>query len=467
VGQAVLIIDDEETLARNLAVYLERQGYEVQTAGSAEQGLSLHASFKPDVVLLDHNLPGMTGLQALEKLRASDGHTQVVLMTGYGGTELAVSAMKAGAADYLAKPLVLSELKLLLERLLSRNRLESTVSYYNRREAESSGIDRILGQAPAIVSLRQQIVALLESERQLADDEAPAVLIQGETGTGKELVARALHFDGKRAPMPFVELNCGALPAQLVEAELFGYERGAFTDARQRKAGLVETAEGGTLFLDEIGEADASTQVKLLKLLEDRRFRRLGGLRDQRVNVRIVSATHRPLEQMVKAGQFRADLYYRLRIVELKVPSLRERGGDIPGLARHFLQLQAQRYRKGPLTLSPEADAAMLRHAWPGNVRELRNAIEQAVLLAQGPQIGLRELAFLSAAVPGANEQDGSADADEDLNLERAERRLIARAMARAGDNVTQAARLLGVSRDTLRYRLERLSMRPGSEAPR
>ena len=267
--------------------------------------------------------------------------------------------------------------------------------------------------------------------------------------------------------MPFVELNCGALPPQLVEAELFGYERGAFTDARQRKAGLVETAEGGTLFLDEIGEADASTQVKLLKLLEDRRFRRLGGLRDQHVNVRIVSATHRPLEQMVKAGQFRADLYYRLRIVELKVPPLRERGADILRLARHFLQVQGQRYRKADLTLSTEAEAAMLRHAWPGNVRELRNAMEQAVLLSQGPQIGLRELAFLSAAVADVGAGEAAAFGEGDLNLERAERQLITQAMARSGDNVTQAARLLGVSRDTLRYRLERLSMRPGVDGGR
>ena len=199
VGHAVLIIDDEETLARNLAVYLGRQGYEVQVAGSAEQGLALHAEFKPDVILLDHNLPGMTGLQALEKLRANDSQAQVVLMTGFGGTELAVSAMKSGAADYLAKPLVLSELKLLLDRLMNRSRLESTVNYYNRRDAESSGIDRILGQSPPIAALRQQIAALIESERQLADDQAPVVLIHGETGTGKELVARALHFGGKRS----------------------------------------------------------------------------------------------------------------------------------------------------------------------------------------------------------------------------------------------------------------------------
>ncbi|WP_234414072.1 sigma-54 dependent transcriptional regulator [Ideonella sp. A 288] len=466
-GRAVLIIDDEETLARNLAVYLGRMGYEVQLAGSAEQGLAMYTEFKPDVVLLDHNLPGMNGLQALERMRSGDPQAQVVMMTGFGGAELAVSAMKAGAADYLAKPLALSELKLLLERLMSRNRLETAVSYYNRRDAEASGVDRILGESPSIEALRQQVRLLLESEQQLDDGEAPVVLIQGETGTGKELVAKALHFGGARAALPFVELNVGALPAQLVEAELFGYERGAFTDARQRKAGLVETAEGGTLFLDEIGEAEPSTQVKLLKLLEDRRFRRLGGLRDQSVNVRIVSATHRPLDQMVKAGQFRADLYYRLRIIELKVPPLRERGTDILRLANHFLKWHGQRYRKGDISLAPEAESAMMSHRWPGNVRELRNAMEQAVLLCQGTQVGLRELGFLWAATPDAESAVVPDDDGGDLNLERTERRLIQQALSRTNDNVTQAARLLGVSRDTLRYRLERLSLRVNGEAGR
>jgi transcriptional regulator with PAS, ATPase and Fis domain len=298
------------------------------------------------------------------------------------------------------------------------------------------------------------------AERRLTDGDVPTVLIHGETGCGKELVARALHFDGVRSSAPFVELNCGALPQQLVEAELFGYEKGAFTDARQRKVGLVETAEGGTLFLDEIGEADASTQVKLLKLLEDRRFRRLGGLREQQVNVRIVSATHRPLELMVKEGRFRADLYFRLRIVEITVPPLRERADDVSFLAHHFLRFHAQRYRRPEPTLTAEAEALLARYPWPGNVRELRNSMEQALLLARGSVIGPRELPFVAMdGVPEANPPVTEAD----LNLERAERRLILAALDRSADNVTQAAKLLGVSRDTLRYRLERLQLRGGN----
>ena len=457
-SRAVLIVDDEQTLARNLAVYLERQGYEVRVCESAEAGIAAYAEFKPDVVLLDHNLPGCSGLDALKRLRESDADACVVMMTGYGGVELAVSAMKEGAADFLTKPLALSGVRLLLERLLDRSRLESTVRYYRERDAGHGGLEKIVGRSPAMQALRERIERVLETERHLPEGEAPTVLILGETGTGKELVARALHFGARRRSGPFVELNCGALPAQLVEAELFGHERGAFTDARERKVGLVETADHGTLFLDEIGEAEHSTQVRLLKLLEDRRFRRLGSVREQQVDVRIVAATHRPLDELVREGRFRADLLYRLRVVELRIPPLRERGRDVIELAGHFLQAQAQRYRRGPLTLGTDAEDALLRHPWPGNVRELRNVIEQAVLMSSGPVIGARELAMLEPG-PGARAAGGEPQ-DEDLNLERAERRLIDAAMARTGGNVSQAARLLGVSRDTLRYRLERMGLR-------
>lgn len=466
-GRAVLIIDDEATLARNLATYLERLGWATRVAGSAEDGLAQYSEFRPDVVLLDHNLPGRSGLEALGQLRSIDPQARVVLMTGYGSIDLAVSAMKQGAVDYLAKPLALSELKLLLERLTNQQRLETTVDYYRGREAVGSGIDKIEGGSPAVLALRERIVMLLDAERRLTDDCLPTVLIRGETGTGKELVARALHYGSRRAAMPFVELNCGALPPQLVEAELFGYEKGAFTDARQRKVGLVETAEGGTLFLDEIAEADASTQVKLLKLLEDRGYRRLGGLREQRANVRILAATHRPLDRMVQQGSFRADLYFRLRMVEVKVPALREREGDALLLALHFLRLHARRYARGNLVLTTDAQRLLREHTWPGNVRELRNAMEQAVLLARGDAIGPRELAFLAAderpAQARTPAQAAEAASDGDLNLERAERRLVEQALAREAGNITQAARLLGISRDTLRYRLERLQIRAPS----
>lgn len=455
-GRAVLIIDDEATLGRNIATYLGRLGWETLWVASAEAGLQRLPEFRPDVILLDHNLPGATGLEALPRLLAAEPAAQVVLMTGHGSIDLAVSAMKQGAADYLAKPLALSELRLLLERLMGQHRLARAVDYYRGRVADSSGLDKLLGASAPMQALRERIAMLIDAERALVDGDAPTVLIHGETGTGKELVARALHFGGARAQAPFVELNCGALPQQLVEAELFGYERGAFTDARERKTGLVEAAQDGTLFLDEIGEADAGTQVKLLKLLEDRRFRRLGSSRELQVNVRIVAATHRSLEQMVREGRFRADLYFRLRIVELTVPPLRERGEDVMQLATHFLAHHAQRYRRAVPRLDAQAMALLRQHGWPGNVRELRNAMEQALLLARGPEIGRRELAFLdldarmAPAVPAV---------PESLNLEQHERLLIQTALDRSGGNVSQAARLLGISRDTLRYRLERHGM--------
>ncbi|GAA0751023.1 sigma-54 dependent transcriptional regulator [Ideonella azotifigens] len=465
-GLAILIIEDETTLARNLAVYLERQGYEARTAASAEEGLAQLASWRPELVLCDHNLPGQSGLEALRRIRTQDPDIRVVMMTGYGSTELAVEAMKAGAADFLTKPLVLGEVKLLIERLLDQGRLANAVDYYTQREAQGSGLDKIIGESPPMRALKASIATLLDAEAQLADAQPAAALIVGETGTGKELVARALHFGGPRRARPFVELNCGALPSQLVEAELFGYERGAFTDARQRKAGLLETAEGGSVFLDEIGETELATQVKLLKLLEEKQLRRLGGLHSRPVDARVISATNRPLQQMVAAGSFRADLYYRLRIIELTVPPLRERGSDIVLLARHFLALHAGRYRKPGLRFSAEAERRLLGHAWPGNVRELRNAIEQAVLMAMDTNIGPAELRFLGdAALPTAPTAFAAeATDDEDLNLERMERRLVQRALDRSGQNVSAAARLLGVSRDTLRYRLERLGLRTGED---
>ena len=334
-GSAVLVIEDEATLAKNIAVYLGRQGHEVVTADTAETGLAELERFKPDVVLLDFHLPGMDGMAALGRLAEQAPGIPVIMVTGHGTVELAVEAMKNGAYDFLTKPLSLAKLRLLIERALGESRREEALSYYRRREAALGDRCTLIGESPPMMALKARIDQLIEAESKLRDGEPPAALVTGETGTGKELVARALHFSGPRASKPFVEINCAAIPAQLLESELFGHERGAFTDARERKIGLVETAEGGTLFLDEIGDLDLGLQAKLLKLLEEKTVRRLGSLRDQKVDVRIVAATHRPMEQHVRDGRFRADLYYRLRIVEFRLPSLRERGDDVhsgPGL---------------------------------------------------------------------------------------------------------------------------------------
>ena len=461
-SHAVLVIEDETVLAKNILIYLQRNGYEVQLAQSAEEGLALLDTVHPDAVVLDFNLPGMNGLQALERIRAFDAGIHVLMLTGHGNVEMAVDAMKAGAFDFLTKPVALSKLRLLLDKAMGQARRDSALDYYRKRDAREAVLEGLLGESAPMLALKQTLSQLLQAQAQMREGDAPAVLVLGETGTGKELVARALHFNGARRERPFVELNCAALPAQLLESELFGHERGAFTDARERKLGLVETAEGGTLFLDEIGDMDIALQAKLLKLLEERTVRRIGSLREQRVDVRIVAATHRPLEALVREGRFRADLYFRLSVVQVRLPPLREREGDILLLARHFLQQQAARYGKPAPELSASAQAALLGHAWHGNVRELRNVIEQAVLLNTGGAIAAQHLSLSNVASDAADEA-GSRPVDtaprqaaSGLTLPEMERQALLNALALSDGNVTRAARELGISRDTLRYRIEK-----------
>ena len=456
---AVLIVEDEATLAANIKTYLLRSGYEAEIAGSAEEGLDLLDSFRPDAVLLDMRLPGMDGLAALGRFRAIDPKLTVVLATGHGTVETAVEAMKAGAYDFLTKPVSLSKLRLVLEKALGDERRAEALSYLERRAADGAALESLLGESQPMRELRLRIRQVLDSERQLTDADAPAVLISGETGVGKELVARALHYSGPRADNAFVEINCASIPAQLLESELFGYERGAFTDARERKLGLVETSEGGTLFLDEIGDMDLGLQAKLLKLLEQKTVRRIGSLRDQKVNVRIVAATHQRLEALVQAGRFRQDLYYRLRVVELTVPPLRERGEDIPLLAQHFLSTHGARYNRRDLRFSARAERALRGHRWPGNVRELRNVVEQAVLLASPGGTLIDELHLSSAGASPAPAADPLEAPAEGSRLLNAERQLLLQALESTGWNVTRAAKRLGVSRDTLRYRIEKFQL--------
>ena len=449
---AVLVVEDEPALAKNIVAFLSGSGFEARSAPSAEEALRELETFRPDAILLDINLPGMSGLKALGHMREADPRLKIVVMTGHATVEIAVDAMKAGAYDFVTKPVSLSRLKLLLEKLTSEERQSEALAYYRSRDARASGLDKLVGGCAAMEQLRDSIRRVIAGDEALKDGNPPAVLVTGETGTGKELVARALHFDGPRRDAPFVEINCASIPAQLLESELFGHERGAFTDAKQRKLGLVETADGGTLFLDEIGDMELPLQAKLLRLLEDRSVRRVGGLRDQTVNVRIVAATHRPLDVLVAEGRFRADLFFRIRMVHLALPPLRERGDDILRLADHYLALQAQRYGKEGLTLSAGVREALLRHRWPGNVRELRNVMEQAVLMATGPVVESVDLDWL----PGAAGSSPATPARTGLNLEQVEREALEAALASSRWNVSQAARLLGISRDALRYRIDK-----------
>jgi DNA-binding NtrC family response regulator len=462
--RAVLIIEDELVLSKNIKIYLERHEYEAVAVHSGEEGIEKLEAFLPDVVVLDYSLPNMNGLEVLSRLRGKLPDIKVIMITGNATVEVAVQAMKAGAYDYLAKPVVLSELKLLVDRALGQERVEKTLNYIQARQASGCQLKNLLGESAPMLELKQRIRRLNAAEEALADNDLPAVLITGETGTGKEVVARAVHFSGPRKAQPFIELNCATLPAHLIEAELFGYERGAFTDARERKYGLVEAAEGGTLFLDEIGELDLATQSKLLKVLEEKKVRRLGGLRESRINFRIIAATNQDLQRRVHEGKFRSDLYYRLKTVHLALPPLRARDGDIMLLANAFLATHGTRYRKPTLHFTPQAEKRLLAWHWPGNVRELRNMLEQIVLMAEGNAIRAEDILFPAAASADemvAEDNLPATDANgKTLNLEGMERQFLVTALEKSRWNVTQAAKLLGLSRDTLRYRMEKYSLK-------
>jgi DNA-binding NtrC family response regulator len=460
----VLIIEDEATLAKNIKVYLERHHFEARCAATAQQGLQLFETFFPEVVLLDLYLPDLNGLEVIAALQERNHQAKIIVITAHGNAQTAVKAMKAGAYDYLSKPLVLGELKLLLDKIMEHRRLEDVLSYYQGKEAGHSTMTNLLGESPPMQTLKAKIQQLLHAEQALHGMSLPAVLITGETGVGKELVARALHFNGARQHRPFVEINCAALPEHLLEAELFGYEAGAFTDAQKRKPGLFEAADRGTLFLDEIGDLALAMQAKLLKVLEDKIVRRLGGLRDHHVDVRIIAASNQPLEQLVQQGKFRADLYFRLRVIHLSVPPLRERGDDILLLARHFLHLYSRRYGKQPMHFSNAAKVALRQYSWPGNVRELRNVVEHTVLLSPQNIITPEQLPLLPGVNLGFSETTAVPDRfvlpPQGICLEEVERNLVQQALERTDWNVTQAARLLGLSRDTLRYRIEKYKLK-------
>jgi DNA-binding NtrC family response regulator len=468
---AILIVEDEETFARNLATYLERHGYETRIAGSIEQALDELGRYQPDLILLDCHLPGRWGLDAMPDLLARAQGCRIVVLTGHGSVELAVDAMKAGATDFLTKPVALAQLRTVIERSLARERADRLTP----RDAPFAALRpppnqtaRLIGDSMPMRALRERLARLREADTVLAGRHLPPVLITGETGTGKELVARAIHADGPRAGGPFVELNCAAIPPSLLESELFGYERGAFTDARQRKIGLVEAAEGGTLFLDEIAETDPALQAKLLKLLEEHTVRRLGAIRASSVDLRIIAATHQPLAQRVADGRFRADLLYRLKVVEVPIAPLRERADDVDRLAAHFLAEMRERYRKPALSFAPDALHELRAHDWPGNVRELRNRVEQAVLLSAGDRLDAAALGLpqhtrpiepddLAAGL--ATRGRGVPATGAPRSLESVEREMLQQTLQDTAGNVSRAARLLGISRDTLRYRIEKYGL--------
>ena len=448
---SVLVVDDEKTFRVVAEEALAAEGFEVTTAPSGESGLKAWRSEPHDIVILDRNLPDTDGVQVLEEIvresRERGVESMVVIATAYADVTSAVAALKLGAFDYLAKPLQLPELVVTVRKALETRRLRSQVKQLAGRADAALG-DFVAGDSPAM----RQVMDMVEKVAQATET---TVLIQGESGTGKELVANLIHRNTpRRNEQPLVEINCASLPENLLESELFGYERGAFTDAKAQKRGLFEAADGGTLLLDEIGEMQPGLQAKLLKVLEEMSFRRLGGTRDLRVDVRIIAATNKDLAAEVKAGRFRLDLYHRLDVFHLRLPPLRERGGDILPLARHFLAKFSQRMRGHAMRFAPATEDILRRYDYPGNVRELRNLVERAVILAGQ----VDEIPPSCIVISGPAREDSPPSFFEiDLDpsgrpptLEELEKGYIARLLEYAQGNRTQVARLLGVSYPTI-----------------
>jgi DNA-binding NtrC family response regulator len=444
---SILIVDDEETHARALARFLGRRRYGTTVAVDAAEARAALAKGRPDLVLLDQRLGATDGIELVREVHDGDPDLPIIVMTAYGSVDTAVAAMKAGARDYIQKPIDLEQLGLLVERALSEAQTQACLDRLQRAPFDPGNSATILGTSPAVQPVRDLLERMARLEG-LRAGEYPTVLLLGETGTGKSLVARALHATSPLARAPFLTFDCTVVPRDLMEAELFGYERGAFTDAKSAKPGLLEVAAGGTLFLDEIGELGLAAQAKLLRVI----VRRLGALADLAVDVRIVAATNRDLADEVAAGRFRQDLYYRLTVLTLELPPLRTRGDDVLLLARHYLELYARKYGQPPRRLADDAVDVLLGERWIGNVRELAHVVERAVLMADGPVIEARHV--LPKTRVAASEDATTTRLDE------AEQQLIRRVLEECGGNVSEAARRLGVSRELLRYRMRKHGLR-------
>src|SRR2546427_2336889 len=458
----ILVIDDDETIRHFLPRELKAEGYQVLTADSGKAGVQIREKEQADLVLLDIRLPDLTGIQVLERIRVQWPDQTVVMLTGEPDHETAVQAMRLGARDYLTKGKpIREELLLVLERELMAQRLGREVLHHRQEKSQKFSREFVRGQSPSM----QAVYTIVE---QVAQSDSTSVLIEGESGTGKELIAHWIHELSARRDKPMLEVNCAAIPRELLESELFGHEKGAFTDARQQKQGLLELADGGTLFLDEVGEMSLTIQVKLLRVLERMTFKRVGGTKDITVSVRVISATNQDLATMVRGQRFREDLYYRLKVVPIRVPALRERREDILPLANHFLGQFNRAFNKSFQSIDPEAERILLSYPWPGNIRELRNLFERIVLLNQGDRILAQHL---NAAITAPGPKPGSRlDAlrevietgqfpEDGIDLESAlgevERETIQRAFDWARGNQSRTAALLQMKRDKLRYRMK------------
>ena len=469
--EKVLIVDDERMIRWALRQKCEEWGYYALEAETGTAALKIAHNEAPDLVLLDVRLPDISGLEVLEQLRQSGDARAIIIITGDPQLDSVKAALKLGAYDVIGKPLDLDEFAVTVRNALETTRLRSEVESL-RGEVRQSGYHEIIG-----VSAR--MTELMGFVRKVAASEATTILIQGESGTGKDLIAKAIHYQSRREEKPFVAINCSAIPETLMEAELFGHERGAFTDAKALKKGLFEVADGGTLFLDEIGELSGLLQAKLLRVLEDQVIRRVGGVRDWQVDVRVIAASNRELERAVAEGKFRQDLFYRLAVISVYLPPLREHREDILPLVEFFIGRYNRRFKKAVRGINEETRKLLLRHDWPGNVRELKNAIERAMILEEedclrpdylpfavgGHSAGMTAfeassgVAAANAALPNGRSLPRLSIPEGGTSLEEVERTLVEMALQQAGGNQTQAARLLDISRDALRYKLKKFGL--------
>jgi DNA-binding NtrC family response regulator len=471
----ILIVDDERLVRWSLRQKCEEWGYQVIEAEAGEPGLKVAHNESPDLVLLDVRLPDIGGLEVLDHLKKNGDARAVIMITADPQLDDVKAALKLGAYDFVGKPIDFDELNVTIKNALEATKLRSEVQTLRGEMRRRTGYHEVVGSSPKMTELMSFV-------RKVASSEATTILIQGESGTGKDLIAKAIHYESSRADRPFVAINCSAIPETLMEAELFGHEKGAFTDAKQMKKGLFEMADGGTLFLDEIGELSPLLQAKLLRVLEDQVIRRVGGVRDMQVDVRVIAASNRDLEKAVREGHFRQDLYYRLAIIAIFIPALRERKEDILPLVDFFIDRYNRKFKKSVRGINDETRQRLLAHDWPGNVRELKNSIERAMILEDEPLLRPMYLPFSVSESGGltAFERSAPGDGVQSLpngrslprlyipeggtSLEEVERSMVELAMRNANGNQTHAAKLLDISRDALRYKLKKFGLMHGEE---